>query len=111
MILRLVRAGHAPADRLEDLCLTQVRDQQTEHESARRHRSRPPDVGSRSGPALHQTAALKFANCMPNCNPRYAEAIDEGCFARELLSENILPGQNLALERIRQILVFRMFAG
>ena len=107
MILGLSRARHTSANWFKDLRFTQVRNEETEYEATRRGWSGSSDIRAGAGPPFNQPAPLKLADCTADCNPGYSKTINQGCFAREFLSGDILATQNFALESVRQLLVFR----
>src|SRR5262245_52206992 len=85
---------HSLANRLEDLRLAEIRNEQTEGQRA------GGAFHERAGPrtALHQSAVLQVANRASYRDARHTEPVHELRFARQTIAALPMSGLNLATE-------------
>ena len=108
MLARQRRRHHALTDRLEDFRFPQIGYEEPERQAFRQVARF--DVGSGSGPTLHQSRELKVSDGSSDGDSRRAELPLELGFARQAVAGFHPARLDFALERIEHLLVLRLLA-
>ena len=101
------RRGDGLADRLEDLGLAEIRNDQAENQAVLASCGCVAHIGAGAGDAIDQSAPLQLAHGAAHCDPRHAESLHQRGFAGELLARPIVAADDIAMQLIQHDLVFR----